>query len=160
MLSAIAALSANRVIGQKNQLPWHLPADLKHFKALTLGKPILMGRKTFESIGRPLPLRHNIILTSDPVFKAEGCTITSSLDSALSLAQPAEEVMVIGGATLYEQLLPRIQRLYLTVIHHSFEGDAYFPELEESSWREISREDHEADADNAYSYSFLVLERK
>jgi len=159
MLSIIAALSRNRVIGKDNQLPWRLPADLKHFKAVTLGKPVIMGRKTFESIGKPLPGRDNIVVTRDPQFRADGIAVAHSLDDALAQGRAAPEIMLIGGAQLYTQALPRAQRLYLTLIHADIDGDAHFPDYDPAAWRETAREDHAPDENNHYSYSFLILER-
>ena len=159
-ISAIFAMSENRVIGKNNQLPWHLPADLRHFKSLTMGKPILLGRKTYESIGRPLPGRCNLVMTRDAQFQAPGCVIVNSLETALLAAGYSDEIMVIGGAILYQHLLPRTQRLYMTVIHHEFEGDTYFPELNMSEWNEIDRIDYDADEENKYSYSFITCDRK
>ena len=159
-LSLIVAMARNRVIGHDNGLPWRLPADLKHFKALTVGKPVIMGRKTFASIGKPLPDRHNIVVTRDEQFRAAGVSVAHSLEDALQQAQPAAEVMLIGGAQLYAQALPRAQRIYLTLIDADVAGDAYFPAYEPSEWLEMARVDHAADANNIYSYSFLVLERR
>ena len=159
MLSIIAALSRNRVIGKDNQLPWRLPADLKHFKAVTLGKPVIMGRKTFESIGKPLPGRDNIVVTRDPQFRADGIAVAHSLDDALAQGRTAPEIMLIGGAQLYTQALPRAQRLYLTLIHTDIDGDAHFPKYDPAAWRETAREDHAADDSNPHSYSFVILER-
>lgn len=159
-LSLIVAMARNRVIGRANGLPWRLPADLKHFKALTLGKPVIMGRKTFASIGKPLPDRHNIVVSRDPQFSASGVSIAHSLEDALQQAQPAAEVMLIGGAQLYAQALPRAQRIYLTLIDADVAGDAYFPDHDDSEWLETARTDHDADAGNPYAYSFLVLERR
>lgn len=161
VLSAIAAMSENRVIGKDNQMPWSLPADLKHFKTITSGHPVLMGRKTFESIGKPLPNRTNIVITRDASYSAPDCLIVTSAETALDMAleQDMTEVFVIGGAEIYKQLLPQIQRLYLTLIHHKFEGDTFFPELFASEWREVSREKHLADEKNKYDYSFVVMER-
>lgn len=161
VLSAIAAMAENRVIGLDNRMPWHMPADLKHFKTVTSGHPVLMGRKTFESIGKPLPNRANIILTRDKQFSAQDCIVVSHPDAALSMAQELdqEEVFVIGGAEIYRALLPRVDRIYLTIIHHQFAGDAYFPELNPAEWREVSREKHLADEKNAYDYSFIIFER-
>ncbi len=160
VLSAIAAMAEDRVIGKDNQMPWHLPADLKHFKAITTGHPVLMGRKTYESIGKPLPNRTNIILTRDTTYSAPDCLVVTSAESALNMAHEQEmnEIFVIGGAEIYRQLMPKIQRLYLTLIHHKFAGDTFFPELA-GEWREISRENHSADDKNAYDYSFVVMER-
>jgi len=159
IISLIVAMSRNRTIGQGNALPWHLPADLKYFKRITLGKPIIMGRKTFESIGRPLPGRTNIIVTHELAYRANGCTVVHSIDEAISVAQAHEEVMVIGGATLFEQILPRAERIYLTEIDEEFAGDTFFPELEQCTWREIQREHHVPDEQNTHAYSFVVLER-
>jgi dihydrofolate reductase len=159
-ISAIFAMSENRVIGKDNQLPWHLPADLRHFKEITMGKPILLGRKTYESIGRPLPGRCNIVMTRDTQFQAPGCLTVHCIEMALSAAGYSDEIMVIGGAVLYHHLLPRTQRLYMTVIHHEFEGDTYFPTLNMSEWEETSHVNHDADEDNKYSYSFITLDRK
>lgn len=153
-------MSRNRVIGKGNALPWHLPADLKYFKRITLGKPIIMGRKTFESIGRPLPGRVNIIVTHELAYRADGCTVVHSIDEAISIAQAHEEVMVIGGAKLFEQVLPRAERIYLTEIDEEFAGDIFFPELDRRAWREIQRAAHAPDEQNPYAYSFVVLERK
>lgn len=162
ILSAIVAMAENQVIGNDNQLPWQLPADLKHFKTLTSGHPILMGRKTYASIGRPLPNRTNIILTRDPHFSAQDCIVVTQAETALSLAAEIdqEEIFVIGGADIYRQLLPKIQRLYLTLVHHSFPGDAHFPELNADEWKEVSRVRHAADDKNPYDYSFVLMERK
>lgn len=162
LLSAILAMDENRLIGKNNQLPWHLPADLKHFKTLTLGKPILMGRKTYESIGKPLPKRINIVMTRDENFTAPGCIVVHSIQDALQFAaaEQAPEIVVIGGAHIYQQLLPFTQRIYMTIVHHQFEGDTYFPELDRQAWKEIECSHHAADAENHYAYSFLTLERK
>lgn len=158
-ISIIVAMAENRVIGRDNQLPWHLPADLKHFKATTLGKPILMGRKTWESIGRPLPERTNIVITRDENYTASGCVVVHSLDAALRAAEHHAEVMIIGGAELYRQVLPQADTLYLTLVHGEFEGDTRFPQWETDAWREVERIDHEADDRNPHAYSFITLER-
>jgi len=160
MISLIAAMASNRVIGINNTLPWHLPADFKHFKAVTMGKPILMGRKTYESIGRPLPGRTNIIITNNPSYTAEGCHVVNSIEQALTLTNDDAEIMVIGGASFYQQTLPIAQRIYLTIIHHDFEGDAHFVEYDESIWREVERNDFQPDEKNRYPYSFLTLEKQ
>lgn len=158
-ISIIAAVAENRVIGHKNQLPWHLPNDLRNFKALTLNKPVIMGRKTFESIGKPLPGRENIIITRQQDYPAPGCQVMDSLEQALEYASDQEEVMIIGGANIYEQALPHADRMYITQIHCGFNGDALFPEWNEAEWREVKREDHSDDNLNVFPYSFLVLER-
>ena len=158
-LSLIVAMDANHVIGHDNRLPWHLPADLKHFKATTLGKPILMGRKTWESIGRPLPGRTNIVITRNADYAADGCVVVHSLGEALRAAGGAREVMVIGGAELYRQVLPQADTIYLTLVHGEFEGHTRFPDWQLDEWREIERIDHEPDDKNPHAYSFITLER-
>jgi dihydrofolate reductase len=159
-LSLIAAMAENRVIGHENRLPWHLPADLQHFKAITLGKPVLMGRKTWESIGRPLPGRTNIVITRDAGYVAEGCVVAHSLEEAVREAGEAAEVMVIGGAQLYRQALPLADTLYLTLVHAEFQGDTRFPDWQPKEWRETARIDHAADDRNPHAYSFITLERQ
>ncbi|MCW8883947.1 MAG: dihydrofolate reductase [Motiliproteus sp.] len=165
-LALIVAQSENRVIGRNNKLPWHLPEDLKYFKSVTMGKAIIMGRKTFESIGRPLPGRTNIVVTRDASYKAEGIEVVHSLEAAvdkaeiLALINGADEALVIGGAQLYEQALPRADRLYLTQVHHQVDGDAYFPAFEQNEWQQVGRDDFDADGHNPYNYSFLVLDRQ
>jgi len=147
-IALIAAMTKNNVIGNQNKLPWHFPEELKYFKKITLGKPIIMGRKTFESMGsRPLPNRPNIILTQDKHFLAEGCTIVHSVEEALKVASNKvagtgnnEEIMVIGGAKIYQQFLPLASRLYLTIIHEEYTGDAYFPVVDWQDWQSISEE--------------------
>lgn len=159
-IALIAAMADNRVIGINNQLPWHLPADLKHFKQLTLGKPVLMGRRTFESIGRPLPGRLNIVVTRDRGFSPPGVVVAPSIEAALGHAEDAAEVMVIGGASFYAQTLPLAQRLYLTLIHGEFTGDAFFPAWDPREWVEVNREDFAPQTDNGPAYSFVTLERR
>jgi len=161
LISAIVAIAENRVIGKDNKLPWHLPADLRHFKAITTGNPILMGRKTYQSIGRPLPNRTNIIITRDQGFQAPGCMVVTSLEEAIAQAslQGGKDIFIIGGAEVYKQLMPDIDRIYLTVVHHVFDGDTYFPELNETEWQEVECDDFAPDSENVYSYSFLRLER-
>ena len=159
-ISLIAAMDRNRVIGKKNSLPWYLPADLRHFKKLTLGKPIIMGSKTFASIGKPLSQRINIVLTRDPAFAAEGCVVAHSIEDALRATQGHDEVIVIGGATIFEQFLPIADKMYLTIIDAAVDGDIYFPEWNRNEWRETSREEHDADGKNKYHYTFLILERR
>lgn len=160
LISGIVAVSENRVIGKNNQLPWHCPADLKHFKEITMGKPILMGRKTFESIGRVLPGRMNIIITSDENYQAPGCIVATTIDTALKAIDYSNEIFVIGGASLFQCMMPLIQRLYLTLIHHSFDGDVFFPEIDWSAWNEIEHVNHKPDEKNPFAYSFITLERK
>jgi dihydrofolate reductase len=158
-ISLIAALAENRVIGRENQLPWRISADLGHFKAVTMGKPIIMGRRTFESIGRPLPGRTNIVITRDESFQADDILVVHSIERALAAAEGHDEVMVIGGANVYRQLLPRATRLYLTEVKATVEGDAWFPEFDNGEWQEIERESHTADDRNEFDYDFVVLER-
>lgn len=160
MISLIVAMDRNRLIGAHNRLPWRLPADLKYFKSITMGKAILMGRKTYESIGRPLPGRTNIVVTREPNYQAPGCIVVHSIDEALARPECGDEVMVIGGASFYEQILPRADRIYLTLIDAECAGDTYFPSFDPNAWHEIRREDHEPDERNPYRYSFTVLERK
>lgn len=160
-ISLIAAMSNHRVIGSTNQIPWHLSSDLKHFKALTLHKPVVMGRKTYESIGRPLPQRENLILTSNPNYKVTGCRTAHSINEVFEILQHlhAEEVFVIGGAQLYQAFLPLAQRIYLTLVAAELEGDTFFPVFDESLWNVVSSEEHPADAKNDYPYCFKVLTR-
>jgi dihydrofolate reductase len=158
-IALIVAMAENRVIGRNNQLPWRIPADLRHFKALTLGKPVIMGRKTYESIGRPLPGRDNIVVTADSGYQAEGCQVVHSVEQALEAAGSCEEAMIIGGANLYRQTLENADRLYLTLVKAEPEGDTWFPEIELQQWREIERQAHTADESNEYDYDFVVLER-
>lgn len=163
-IALIVAMAQNRVIGRDNQLPWHLPNDLKFFKATTMGKPIVMGRNTYESIGKPLPGRCNIVLSRQADFQAEGVLVVHDIQAAIELAQDvaqqeqAEEIMVIGGAGIYALFLAQAQSLYITRIHADVDGDVYFPELDDS-WHEVSREDHYAQDNNPYDYSFTKLER-
>lgn len=160
-ISAILAMSENRVIGKNNQLPWHLAADLIHFKTLTTGHPIIMGRKTFTSIGKPLPNRTNIILTRDCHFKAPGCVVVTTIDHALECGKEVDEkeVFVIGGAEIYHQCMPFVNKIYLTLVHTTIEGDTFFPELNQAEWKETACVKHEADEKNAYDYSFITLEK-
>lgn len=159
-LTLIAAMARNRVIGIANRLPWHLPADLQHFKAATLGKPMIMGRKTWESLPGLLPGRPHIVVSRDPGYVAEGAQVAHSLEAAIRLAAGnADEVMVIGGAHLYAQALPLADRLCLTLVDAEPEGDAWFPEFDQADWQLESREDHPADERNRYAYSFLSYRR-
>ena len=164
-LAAIVAAAENGVIGRNNALPWHLSEDLKYFKRVTLGKPIVMGRKTFESIGRPLPGRTNIVITRNHAYRHEGVKVVSTLDEALSLAADialidgVEELLVIGGAEIYRESIPRADRLYLTEVHAAVQGDALLPPIDWSKWREVARERHRAQPPNPYDYSFVVYDR-
>lgn len=167
ILSAVVAMSDNSIIGVDNRLPWHLPADLKHFKEITLNHIVLMGRKTYESIGKPLPKRTNIVLTRDTNFKAPGCIIIHSVLEALQFAEKktnethkSQEVFVIGGTEIYHLLLPYCDRIYLTLIHQHFAGDTFFPVIQKLDWQEVKRIDCKKDTNNPYDYSFIWLERK
>ena len=158
MIALVVAMAENRVIGKENKLIWHLPADLKFFKNITTGHPIIMGRKTFESIGKPLPNRTNIIITRQPDFTAEGCLVAHSLTEALMLAQQLDsDIFVIGGAEIYKQAMFLADTIYLTEVHHTFEGDTFFPEIDSILWQETSREEHKADEKNPYDYAFVTL---
>lgn len=157
-ISLVVAMGENRVIGVDNRMPWHLSADLKRFRRITWGKPLIMGRKTHESIGRPLPGRKNIVLTGDPNYRAEGCTVVHSAEEALRETE-GEEAMVIGGSAVYRAFLPRADRLYLTLIHREFAGDTFFPEFDRTTWREVERIDVDKDAASGLSYSFVTLEK-
>jgi dihydrofolate reductase len=159
-ISLIVAMASNRVIGLNNKMPWHLSADLKKFKKITLGSPILMGRKTFESIGRPLPGRTNIIISRNPAYSQPGCLVFNDIDRALSSCAGASEVFVIGGSDFYKSMLEVANTLYLTQINMDFQGDTFFPELAENQWIEVEREDVQDDPDAAFSYSFLKLEKR
>lgn len=158
-LALIVAVADNGVIGQHNDLPWRLPEDLKRFKALTMGKPIIMGRKTFDSIGRPLPGRVNIVISRQSDLALPGCIVASSLSAALVAAGAVEEAVVIGGAEIYRQALPQAQRIYLTQVHAAVAGDTVFPPLDAARWRSIAREDYPADERHVHAYSFVILER-
>ncbi len=158
-LSLVSAMDSNRLIGKDNALPWRLPADLAFFKRTTMGKPIIMGRKTFASIGKALPGRQNIVVTRDPEFDAPGCDIAPSLEQATTLAGNVDEVMLIGGASLYEQTINSADCIYMTLIHHVFSGDTWFPEIKSDQWQLSSREDFDADEANPYRYSFIKFVR-
>jgi len=159
-LSFIVAMDENRLIGSDNQLPWHLPADLAFFKRTTMGKPIIMGRKTFESIGRALPGRRNIVITRDPDYSAASCEIFNSVDAALGRCSGEEEVMLIGGASLYQQTIAQATRMYITRIHHRFNGDTWFPEFDCNDWKVEDQEDFDADQNNPFAYSFVKFVRE
>ena len=161
-ISMIAAMAHDRVIGKDNQMPWHMPADLAHFKRVTLGKPVLMGRKTFESIGRPLPGRRNLVISRNPDYQADGIEVVGSVESALTLLVDNEvaEVMVIGGGHLYAELLPKADCLYLTRIELEVEGDTRFPAFADEQWQCVEREVHQADEKNPHPYSFETWLRK
>lgn len=162
MISLIWAMDENRVIGKENQLPWHLPEDLKFFKRTTMGHPIAMGRKTHESIGRPLPGRENIIITRSLDYKSEDCTVLHSIDEFISYSKGliANEIFVIGGAEVFHSVFPYADKLYITKIHHTFDGDTYFPEIDMSGWRQTFSEPGIKDENNPYDYEFFIFERK
>jgi len=157
-ISAIVAISKNRVIGHENDIPWYLPADLKYFKRTTLNHPIIMGRNTFTSIGKPLPKRTNIVLTRNPFYIASGCLIAHSLKQALELAfdQEEEEVFIIGGGQIYEQALPYLDKIYLTEVDLEVPGEVVFPILPANEWIETAAEAHPADEKNEYAYTFKI----
>lgn len=151
-LSIIVAVADNNVIGINNALPWHLPEDLKRFKALTMGHHIIMGRKTYESLGRLLPGRTTVIVTRNPHYQVEGTIVVNSLKAAIEACAADEEAFLIGGAELYQISLPYADKLYLTAVHQTFEGDAYLPEFDLANWQEVTREHHQTDKGLAYSY--------
>jgi dihydrofolate reductase len=158
-LSAIVAMASNRVIGVNNQLPWRLPADLARFKRLTMGHTLVMGRKTYESIGRPLPGRTTIVMTRQRDYAPQGVKVAHAVDEALALAQGDDEVFIIGGAELFAQTMDRLDRLYLTLIEREFPGDTSFPEVDLSTWKLIEQEHHPAPTPEALPYTFLTYER-
>ena len=160
LVTLIVAVADNGVIGRDNALPWHLPEDLKRFKRLTMGKPILMGRKTWESIGKPLPGRHNIVVTRDPNYRREGITVVHDAGAALAAAGPAPEIMVIGGSGLFRALLPRAGRVHLTRVHGNIEGDVVWPALDDREWSVVEREVHAADERHAWPMTFEVWEKR
>lgn len=159
MISLIFAASENGVIGRDGGLPWDLPDDLKHFRDLTRGKTVVMGSKTYESIGRPLPKRRNIVISRDPNYQAEGCEVVHSPEEALEITKNDGEVMIMGGAKIYEAFLPLADRIYLTRIHATIDGDTIFT-FDESAWQETSRKLHEVDEQHNVPFSFITLERR
>ncbi|ERP91772.1 dihydrofolate reductase [Alcanivorax sp. P2S70] len=165
-LSMMVAKASNNVIGRDNKLPWYLPNDLKYFKQVTFGKPVIMGRKTWESLKGPLPGRTNIVITRQPDYLADGAKVVASLDDAVAMAENVafiegqEEAVIMGGAEIYSLALPQADRLYLTEVHANVEGDTFFPEYDASEWQQIAREDFVAEGPNPYDYSFVVYERQ
>lgn len=159
IISLIVAMDKNNVIGKDNKMPWHIPDDLKRFKKLTMGKPIIMGRKTFESIGKPLPGRINIILTKDVNYSQDGCNVVHSVDEALKFCKGNDELMVIGGAKIYEQFLIMAKKIYLTLVDDEYEGDTYFPELDMREWEESMVEESRDPESKSPNYTFKVLTR-
>ena len=160
IISLIAALSRNGIIGKDNRLPWKLPADMQHFRRLTMGKPVLMGRRTFESIGLALPGRSNIVVSRNPGWEAPGCLPVHSLAEGIEQARGHRELMVIGGAAIFAAALPLAERMYLTIIQEDFSGDTRFVEFDAQDWNELERQDYSPDDANPYSYSFVTLQRK
>jgi len=157
-VSIVVAISENNAIGKDNKLLWYLPRDLKHFKEITSGHTVIMGRKTYDSVGKPLPNRRNIIITRQQIEIA-GCEVVNSIDDALALCKDEAEVFIVGGAEIYKQAMHLTDRIYLTVVHEVFEADTYFPEIKVDIWKETERQDHEPDEKNALPYSFITLER-
>ena len=160
MITIMAAVAENNALGNNNQLIWHLPADLKRFKKLTLGHHVIMGRKTFESLGKPLPHRITIIITRNPGYKATGCIVVNSLEEALQAAAADDNPFILGGAEIYAQAMEIADHMDITHIHHSFDADAFFPPIDAKIWKEISREDHPANDRNPYPYSFVQYKKK
>lgn len=163
LISMIAAMDKNRLIGNGPDIPWQMPADQQHFRDMTIGKPVVMGRKTFETLKQPLGKRQNIVLTRNTTYKApKGCIVTHSVDDIIKQCKEmkTEELMICGGSPIYEAFLPHANRLYLTQIHATFEGDVYFPAFDIAAWQEVNRIDNEPDEKNPYPYSFLFLERR
>ena len=156
----VVAVARNGVIGRDNQLPWRLKSDLQHYRRLTLGHPVLMGRKTWDSLGRPLPQRRNLVISRNTGLQAEGAEVFPTLDDALRAAAGAEQIAILGGAQLYALLLDRVDRIELTEIHADIDGDTVFPAFERSAFDETRREHHAADADNEYAFDFVTLERR
>ena len=159
IVSIVVAISENNAIGKNNQLLWYLPADLKHFKNITTGHTVIMGRKTYESVGKPLPNRRNIIITRQDIT-IEGCEVVKSIEDALALCADEEEVFIVGGADIYRQSMHLTNRIYLTVVHQKFDADSFFPEIHYDEWLETEQEDHEPDEKNKLPYSFITLERR
>ncbi|MEM0910178.1 MAG: type 3 dihydrofolate reductase, partial [Pseudomonadota bacterium] len=159
-ISMIAAMAKGRVIGKDNKMPWHLPADLKHFKSVTMGKPIIMGRKTYQSIGKALPGRDNIVISNDRSFTVDDAIVVDSIKAAVQSAdENSNEIMIIGGGRVYESLLPRATKLYLTFIDLEIDGDTFFPDYEkDAKWNTVALERYDADEKNAYDYQFVTLE--
>ena len=153
-------MAANRVIGVENRLPWHLPEDLQHFKTLTMGHHIVMGRKTYDSIGKPLPGRTTVIVTRNVDYAVPGCMAANSIDAALIIASDDDEVFFVGGAELYKQAIPMADRMYITEIKRDFPGDAHFPTFDPAHWNEVSREKHVTQGSESYEYHFVVYDRK
>jgi len=159
IITIVVAMAENNAIGKNNQLLWHLPADLRHFKQVTSGRSIIMGRKTFDSVGKPLPNRRNIVVTRQDI-KIEGCEVVKSVDEGLALCAGEDEVFIGGGAEIYKLAMDKTDRIYLTIVHQSFDADTFFPEIDYHEWKETTREDHQPDEKNKLPYSFITLERR
>jgi dihydrofolate reductase len=157
-ITIVVAIASNYDIGKNNQLLWHLPNDLKHFKEITSGGTIIMGRKTFDSVGKPLPRRRNIVITRQAI-EIPGCEVVGSIDEAIALCKTEHEVFIVGGAEIYRQAMHLVNRIYLTIVHHTFDADTFFPEIDYKDWKETDHEDYETDEKHAFKYSFITLER-
>ncbi len=158
-INLIVAMANNRTIGLDNQMPWHLPADLKHFKAITMNHPVIMGRKTYQSIGKALPGRRNIVVSRDPDYRLDDAEVINDLEQVVGLCPEASDIMIIGGANIYQQMLPKAHRLYLTFIDLDVAGDTYFPDWQGMGFREIALEEYQPDEKNIYNYRFVTLEK-
>jgi dihydrofolate reductase len=158
IVTAVVAIAENRAIGKDNELLWHLPKDLKHFKEITKGHTIIMGRKTFDSIGKPLPHRRNIVITRSKDLEIEGAEVANAVEEALALCMDENEVFIVGGAEIYKLAMPSTDRICLTTVHESYEGDAYFPEIDYTIWKEVASERHEPDEKHAVAFTFSTLE--
>ena len=159
LVSIIVAMDEHGIIGHNGALPWRLSDDLRHVRETTMGKPVLMGRKTHESIGKPLPGRENIVITRDPDYQADGCTVFRDIDAALDYCSDRDEIVIMGGAEIYRQTMSMVQRIYLTEVHARVTGSVSFPEFNRNKWRELSREYHHADEKNEHPFSFVLLEK-
>ena len=159
IVSIVVAISENNAIGKNNQLLWYLPADLKHFKNITTGHTVIMGRKTYDSVGKPLPNRRNIIITRQDIT-IEGCEVVKSIEDALALCTAEEEAFIVGGAEIYRQSIHLTDRIYLTIVHQKFDADSFFPEINYTEWKETEHEDHQPDEKNKIPYSFITLDRR
>lgn len=159
MINIIVAVAKNGVIGDKNSLLWHIREDMIHFRTLTSGHPVIMGRKTYDSIGRPLPKRKNVVITRDTELQIEGCTMAHSLEEAIALFDPQEEIFITGGAQIYAQALPLAHRIYLTVVERDYQGDTSFPEIDYNIWHQTQKEEFASGEEFCYPFSFITLER-